>query len=89
MTPELTKTDTVALWYAVDAYASMVKVMKDRHQPIAPDVAAKERQALAIAKRALRKVSAIRRTQSSRSHRKLQVLQVLQVKHKTARGAGA
>lgn len=68
MTPELTKTDTVALWYAVDAYASMVKAMKDLHQPIAPDVAAKERQVLATAKLALRKVNAIRKAQAPTAH---------------------
>lgn len=83
---ELSKLDTLALWYVVDAYSSMVKAMKGLPRPLAPDVSAKERQVLAIAKRALRKVSAIRKTQSSRSHRKLQVLQV---EHKTAGGAGA
>ncbi len=66
MNPQLTKDDTRALWYAVDAYTSMVKAMRDLPTPIPDDVAAKEREVLATAKRALRKVNAIRSTQALR-----------------------
>lgn len=83
MNPKLTKTDTLALWYAVGAYISIVKAMKDLPSPVPQDVVDKERQVLTAAKRALRKVNAIRKAQTSRPSEKPQV------EHETAGGAGA
>ncbi len=83
MSPELTKTDTRALWYAVEAYISIVKAMKDLPSPVPQDVVDKERQILTAAKRALRKVNAIRKAQTSRPSEKPQD------QYRTAGGAGA
>jgi hypothetical protein len=74
---QLTKADTTALWYAVDAYGSMVHAMRDLPTCLSEAAIDKERQILLTAKRALRKVNAIRKTG------------VLQVERKTAGGAGA
>lgn len=61
MSDKLTKADTVALWHAVEWMALCLK------QPAAEGVSdgtmEAERERLAAAKRALRKVNAIRRAQ--------------------------
>lgn len=92
MTTVLTKTDTVSLWYAVDAYASMVKAMRGLPSPLAQDVIDKERQVLATAKRALRKVNAIRKSQGEiakfRNFENCRPSDELQVERETAGGAG-
>ncbi|MBO9679511.1 MAG: hypothetical protein J7556_14815 [Acidovorax sp.] len=84
---KLTKTDTVALWHAVDSYALQVKVMSSMTMPdgskFTPEQIEAERQRLLQAHRALRKVNAIRKAQSGRSTEKLQE------QHKAAGGAGA
>ena len=93
MTPQLTKDDTRALWYAVDAYGAMVKAMRDLPTPVPADVAAKEREVLATAKRALRKVNAIRQAQVEvakfRNFANCRPAEKLQAQRKTAGGAGA
>ncbi|GAB2532039.1 hypothetical protein [Simplicispira piscis] len=93
MIPTLTKAYTVSLWYAVDAYASMVKAMNGLPSPVAPDVIDKELQVLAAAKRALRKVNAIRKGQAEILNLQdrdglTARLQVRQVESETAGGAG-
>lgn len=55
---KLNKADTVALWYAVDNYALMVAQMKNGDFP--KEVLDAERARVLAAKRALRKVNAIR-----------------------------
>ena len=58
--PKLSKADTVALWHAVDAYAYSVRAMSDI-DGITPETLGAERSRLLAAKRALRKVNAIRK----------------------------
>lgn len=59
-TPKLTKADTVALWHAVKALEELCTAM-DEMGSFKPEQIAVERGRLATAKRALRKVQAIRR----------------------------
>lgn len=93
MNPQLTKDDTRALWYAVDAYGAMVKAMRELPTPIPADVAAKEREVLATAKRALRKVNAIREEQAEvakfRNFANCRSAEKLQAEQETAGGAEA
>lgn len=56
----LTKADTVALWRAVDAFSSLVSAMYELAN-FTPEQIASERAKLVQAKRALRKVNAIRK----------------------------
>ena len=83
----LTKADTVALWYAVDSYALQVQVMPSMTMPdgskIAPEQIEAERARLLLAKRALRKVNALRKTQICRTTENPQAQQ------QTAGGANA
>ncbi|MBT2333588.1 hypothetical protein J7E49_06685 [Variovorax paradoxus] len=56
----LTKAETVALWHAVDDMALMVRAM--RQDPLCtPEQIAARRTLLTTAKRALRKVNALRK----------------------------
>jgi hypothetical protein len=57
----LTKADTVALWHAVDALALQVKVMPQMQPLVDEKLIEQERQRLAAARRALRKVNAVRK----------------------------
>ena len=57
---KLTKAETVALWHAVDALAWQVRVMKDITPPMDAESMDSERKRLTTAKRALRKVNALR-----------------------------
>lgn len=72
----LTKEDTVALWYAVQAQGDLFRATRDLHREegnfTAEQIEA-DRQRLAQSKRALRKVNAVRK---------------LQVERKPAGGAG-
>mgnify|MGYP000915251749 CR=1 FL=1 len=62
-TPDrLTKQDTTSLWHAVDAYKDMVRAMRDM-EGITPEQIAAEEAKLALARRALTKVNAIRKAQ--------------------------
>jgi hypothetical protein len=81
----LAKADTVALWHAVQWMENVVREwrregFKDEQDRAQHDA---QRQRLLLAKRALRKVNAIRKGQACRSNKKLQADQ------KTAGGAGA
>ena len=58
---QLTKADTVALWYAVDAYALQVRYMGHEPNPSTPEQIAAERNRVLAAKRALRKVNQLRK----------------------------
>ena len=66
-TNKLTKADTVALWHAVDAMVCQLRAMSDlnREEPgkFTPELCAAEQERLLAAKRALRKVNAIRKAQ--------------------------
>ena len=81
---KLTKDDTHALWIAVDSLRYMVLAMNG--PDYTDEQRAAERGMLLAARRALRKVNAIRKAQSCRSTAKLQALQSEQ---QTAGGAGA
>lgn len=81
----LTKADTVALWYAVDSYALQVRLMRTPPCDLTPEQHAAERDRVLVAKRALRKVNQIRKTTASRLDANRQELQV---KRKTAGDAG-
>lgn len=61
----LTKADTVALWYAVQAMKELVGAM--RTMDFTPEQKAAEQQRLADAHRALRKVNRIRRGQGGKA----------------------
>lgn len=65
----LTKADTVALWHAVDSYVLQVSVMPSMTLPdgstFTAEQIAGEREKLLAAKRALRKVNAIRKAQGA------------------------
>lgn len=81
----LAKADTVALWHAVQWMENVVREwrregFKDEQDRAQHDA---QRQRLLLAKRALRKVNAIRKAQQCRSTRKQQV------EHKAAGGAEA
>jgi len=88
----LTKADTTALWYAVDAYSSMVRAMRDLPTRLPEASIDKERQILLTAKRALRKVNAIRKSQGEiakfRNFENCRPSDELQVERETAGGAG-
>lgn len=56
----LTKADTVALWYAVEAMVYQVRAMPEV-ESITPDQIEAERVRLTAAKRALRKVNKLRK----------------------------
>lgn len=58
----LCKDDTRALWYAVQAFADAVSAMRNMEQ-FTPERVEAERALLVTAKRALRKVNAIRKAQ--------------------------
>lgn len=58
---KLTKADTVALWYAVDVYAWNVRAMHEMERQCSPEQIAAEEARLRTAKRALRKVNALRK----------------------------
>lgn len=78
----LSKADTVALWYAVQAQSDLFRATRDLHREVGKFTAEQiegERLRLLHSKRALRKVNAIR---------KLQDMQVQQVENKAAGGAG-
>ncbi|MBB1599939.1 hypothetical protein [Variovorax sp. UMC13] len=66
-TIKLTKADTVALWHAIDAQGYAVRAMRDmnREEPgqFTHEQIAVEQERLLAAKRALRKVNALRRAQ--------------------------
>ena len=64
MADHLTKADTVALWHAVDALAYQCRAMKDMDPPIDMDVQKAEWERLTAARRALRKVNAIRKEEA-------------------------
>lgn len=85
MNLKLTKTDTVALWHAVDAYALQVRLMRSPPCVCTPEQFAAERDRVLAAKHALRKVNQIRKATISRLDTNRQALQV---ENKTAGGAG-
>lgn len=89
----LTKADTVALWYAVDSYTLQVQVMPSMTMPdgstFSTDQIESERERLKAAKRALRKVNALRKAQSAGAGRTRRSTGKLQVEQETAGGAGA
>lgn len=57
----LTKADTRALWHAVEDMAHMLRGMK-MDPPCTPEQIAQQQERLTAAKRALRKVNALRQT---------------------------
>jgi len=59
---KLTKSDTRALWYAVDALHWQVRAMPDVVPEIPKETIEAERKLLSEARAALRKVNAIRKT---------------------------
>ncbi|MDR6767693.1 hypothetical protein J2W88_002974 [Acidovorax delafieldii] len=66
---QLTKDDTVALWYAVQAQGDMYRATRDLHRDegkFTSEQIEADRQRLAQSKRALRKVNAIRKLQVER-----------------------
>lgn len=63
MTDALTKADTVALWHAVEAFGYAVRVMPEMVPPLSQECIEQDRKRLAAAKKALRKVNAIRKEQ--------------------------
>lgn len=80
---KLTKDDTRALWYAVEAQHEMLRAM--RGEGFTSEQMEAEPAAVLAARRALCKVNAIRKAQSCRSTANPQVLQA---EPKTAGGAG-
>ncbi len=62
MPDRLTKTDTVALRHAVDALAWQVRTLAGVEPRLTPEQEQSERDRLAAARRALRKVNALRRS---------------------------
>ena len=74
----LTKDDSRALWHAVESLRYMVRAMNGHDYT--DEQRAAERSMLLAARRALRKVNAIRKAQSSRSTAKLQVQQAEQAR---------
>ncbi len=56
----LTKAETVALWHAISNFELMVRQM-DSMDEITPEEVSTEKQRLALAKRALRKVNKLRK----------------------------
>lgn len=87
----LTKADTVALWHAVDSYVLQVQVMPSMTMPdgstFSTDQIEAERERLKAAKRALRKVNALRKAQSAGAGRTCRSTGKLQVEQETAGGA--
>lgn len=61
MADKLTKSDTVALWHAVEAMALNCRVMREIQPPIAEEAQKAEWDRLRAARAALRKVNAIRK----------------------------
>lgn len=57
---QLTKVETIALWHAVDAYSDMIRAMHSV-PGISQEQINAERERLAVAKRALRKVNELRK----------------------------
>lgn len=88
----LTKADTVALWHAVDSYALQVQVMPSMTMPdgstFSTDQIEAERERLKAAKRALRKVNAIRKGQDGQSDPLPQVLALIDREIEDARQFG-